>query len=44
MRILQINICLASGGAERFVVDLCNELSKNNDVTLLTLKDDTHDK
>lgn len=43
MRILQISICLASGGAEHFVVDLCNELSKNNDVTLLTLKDDSVD-
>ena len=43
MKILQITIFLASGGAERFVVDLSNELSKNNDVTLLTLKDDSVD-
>jgi glycosyltransferase involved in cell wall biosynthesis len=31
---------LSSGGAERFIVDLSNELSKQNEVTLLTLKDD----
>ena len=43
MKILQIIFSLSSGGAERFVVDLCNELSKNNDVTLLTLKDDKVD-
>ena len=43
MKILQIILSLSSGGAERFVVDLCNELSKNNDVTLLTLKDDKVD-
>lgn len=43
MKILQIIFSLASGGAERFVVDLSNELSKNNDVTLLTLKNDKVD-
>lgn len=43
MKILQIIFSLSSGGAERFVVDLSNELSKTNDVTLLTLKDDTVD-
>jgi glycosyltransferase involved in cell wall biosynthesis len=43
MKILQITFSLAPGGAERFVVDLSNELSKNNDVTLLTLKDDKVD-
>ena len=43
MKILQIIFSLSSGGAERFVVDLSNELSKNNDVTLLTLKDDKVD-
>ena len=43
MKILQITIFLAPGGAERFVVDLSNELSKNNDVTLMTLKDDSVD-
>lgn len=40
MKILQISFNLSSGGAERFVVDLSNELSKTNEVTLLTLKDD----
>ena len=40
MKILHITIGLASGGAERFVVDLANEQSKSNDVTLLTLKND----
>ena len=43
MKILQIIFSLSSGGAERFVVDLSNELSKTNDVTLLTLKDDKVD-
>lgn len=43
MKILQIIFHLGPGGAERFVVDLSNELAKNNDVTLLTLKDDTVD-
>lgn len=40
MKILEITFSLAPGGAERFVVDLSNELSKTNDVTILTLKDD----
>lgn len=31
MKILQIIYNLSSGGAERFVVDLCNELIKNKD-------------
>lgn len=43
MKILQIIFSLAPGGAERFVVDLSNEESKTNEVTLLTLKDDTVD-
>lgn len=41
MKILEIAFTLSPGGAERFVVDLSNELAKNNDVTLLVLKDDT---
>lgn len=41
MRILEIAFTLSPGGAERFVVDLSNELAKTNDVTLLTLRDDT---
>lgn len=40
MKILQITFSLSSGGLERFIVDLSNELGKTNDVTLLTLKDD----
>lgn len=41
MKILEIITSLSSGGGERFVVDLCNELSCNNsnDVTLLIIKD-----
>ena len=35
MRILEIIPQLGSGGAERFTVDLCNELVKSNDVTLV---------
>ena len=41
MRILQVVYHLASGGAERFVVDLSNELSKENEVYLVTINDDT---
>ena len=40
MRILEIVFGLNSGGAERFVVDLSNELSKTNEVILLALKED----
>lgn len=43
MKIVEIIFNLSSGGAERFVVDLSNELSKSNDVTLITLKDDKID-
>lgn len=43
MKILEVTFSLSSGGAERFVVDLSNELSRTNDVTLLTLKDDQVD-
>lgn len=39
MRILQIIPNLSGGGAERFVVDLCNELGKVNEVHLITLYD-----
>lgn len=42
MKILQISYSLGSGGAERFVVDLSNELSRQgHDVTLCILRDDT---
>jgi len=37
MKIFEIVPTLDSGGAERFVVDICNELSKTADVTLVTL-------
>ncbi len=37
MKILQVIPQLSSGGAERFVVDLCNELSQRHEVTLMVL-------
>lgn len=37
MKIVEIIPQLNSGGAERFTVDLCNELVKDNDVTLIVL-------
>lgn len=41
MKILHFIYSLSSGGAERLVVDLCNELSKNGDeIYLCTLRDD----
>lgn len=40
MRIIELIFDLSSGGAERFVVDLSNELSKTQDVILMTLKND----
>lgn len=42
MKILEVIQSLASGGAERLVVDLCNELSETNEVTLLLLKEADH--
>ncbi|MBR6170959.1 MAG: glycosyltransferase [Bacteroidaceae bacterium] len=42
MKILEVIQSLASGGAERLVTDLCNELSKTEDVTVLILKDVEH--
>ncbi|SEA62085.1 Glycosyltransferase involved in cell wall bisynthesis [Arachidicoccus rhizosphaerae] len=39
MKVLQIIPNLAGGGAERFVVDLCNELVRNHEVHLVTLYD-----
>src|SRR5690554_6919040 len=39
MKILQIIPNISAGGAERLVVDLCNELAKENEVFLLTLYD-----
>lgn len=40
MKIVEVLFSLTPGGAERFVVDLSNEMSRTNDVILLTLKDD----
>lgn len=42
MKILEVIPALNSGGAERFVVDLCNQMAKDgHEVTLLTMKDFT---
>jgi glycosyltransferase involved in cell wall biosynthesis len=42
MKILQLVYSLGPGGAERFVVDLSNELARQgNDVTLCVLRDDS---
>ena len=41
MKILHITPSLINGGAERFVIDLCNEMSFNgHDVTLISLEDE----
>ena len=41
MKILQVVYSLAPGGAERFVVDLTNQLSKSDELMLVTfLKDE----
>lgn len=37
MKILEIIPQLSQGGAERFVIDLCNELSKEHEVVLIVL-------
>lgn len=46
MKILQITYNLRPGGAERFVVDLCNQFSldDNNEVYLLAVNNDTNPK
>lgn len=41
MKILQFIYELVPGGAERFVLDLTNELSKDCEMSLYTLRDDT---
>ena len=41
MKILEVVFNLRPGGAERFAVDLTNELSKANEVTIMALKDDS---
>lgn len=40
MKIIQLIPNISGGGAERFVVDLSNELSKNHEVILVTLYDE----
>ncbi|MEJ1222845.1 glycosyltransferase family 4 protein [Sediminicola sp. 1XM1-17] len=40
MKILKVSYSLTSGGAERLVVDLCNELILKHEVHLLTILDD----
>jgi glycosyltransferase involved in cell wall biosynthesis len=40
MKILQITYSFLPGGAERFTLDLANELSKTNEVHFLTVLDD----
>lgn len=41
MKILEVVFNLRPGGAERFAVDLTNELSKANEVTIMAIKDDS---
>lgn len=44
MKILEIIPQLSQGGAERFVIDLCNEMSKKHEVVLVVLHNvDKHD-
>lgn len=43
MKIVQVIFGLSAGGAERLLVDLSNELSKENEIIILTLKDDCVD-
>lgn len=40
MKIIQLIFNLTSGGAEKFTVDLSNELSRNNEVFLCVIEDD----
>lgn len=39
MKIIEIIPQLAQGGAERFVIDLCNEMAKNHEVILVVFHD-----
>ncbi|MFD2203304.1 glycosyltransferase [Shivajiella indica] len=43
MRIVQVIYSLTQGGAERFVVDLSNELAKEDEVYLLTFRKDSEE-
>lgn len=40
MKIVELITFLSGGGAERFIVDLSNEISKENDTYLVTILDD----
>ena len=40
MKIVELITFLAGGGAERFVVDLSNQLAKEHDIFLVTILDD----
>ena len=45
MKILQLSFTLSSGGAERFVVDLCNHLAENDDnEVVLVITNDANEK
>jgi glycosyltransferase involved in cell wall biosynthesis len=39
MKILQVSFSLDNGGAEKFIVELSNEISKEHEVTLCTFKE-----
>lgn len=41
MKILEFIPTLGPGGGQSLVVDLCNELAETEDITLVTLRDDT---
>ena len=41
MKILELHYSTSWAGAERFVVDLCNELAKNNSIIFCTINNDT---
>lgn len=43
MKIVELITFLAGGGAERFVVDLSNQLAKDHDISLVTILDDEKD-
>jgi glycosyltransferase involved in cell wall biosynthesis len=43
MKILEVIYSLSSGGGERFVIDLSNELCKENEVYLCTLRKETEE-
>lgn len=42
MNILEIEFYMGNGGASRFIVDLCNVISRTDNVTVLTVNDDSN--